>query len=242
MDPAVAYVCPECFGDESLKRRIRDISSGESSERCDVHGSGPGVPVEKVAKIVDEVFRQNFANDADGDDLQTCLYELTGGQDDATEALARQLIADEICLPQDGDEPFYGEDMEYKRGDFMDAFRGWLWSRFRESIIHDQRFFNQRAKDTLKEIFDGVHRQQDQQGQGAVYLIDPGSEKATFYRARIFERHALPDKIAKDITRNLGPPPERLRRAGRLNPAGILTFYGAFDLDTCISELRPRRW
>ena len=113
MDPAVAYVCPECFGDDSLKRRIRDISSGESSGRCDVHGSEHCVTVEEVAKIVDEVFRQNYANDADdGDDLQTCLYELTGGQDDATEALARQLVADEICLPQDGDEPFYGEDME----------------------------------------------------------------------------------------------------------------------------------
>ena len=70
------------------------------------------MPVEEVAKIVDEVFRQNFANDPDGDDLQTCLYELTGGQDDTTEALARQLVADEIYLPQDGEEPFYGEDME----------------------------------------------------------------------------------------------------------------------------------
>ena len=66
----------------------------------------------------------------------------------------------------------------YKRGDFTDAFRGWLWSGFRKSIIHGQRFFNQRANDTLKEIFDGVHRQQDQQGEGAVYLIGPGSEKA----------------------------------------------------------------
>ncbi|MCR5881216.1 RES family NAD+ phosphorylase [Phenylobacterium sp. J367] len=46
-------------------------------------------------------------------------------------------------------------------------------------------------------------------------------------------------KIAANIAADLGPPPERKRRAGRLNPAGVIGFYGAFDLETCVAELRP---
>ena len=38
---------------------------------------------------------------------------------------------------------------------------------------------------------------------------------------------------------SLGPPPERLRKAGRMNSAGIQVFYGAYELETCLSELRP---
>jgi hypothetical protein len=55
----------------------------------------------------------------------------------------------------------------------------------------------------------------------------------------VAEDEAERARITKDIVAGLGPPPERLRRAGRLNPSGVSCFYGAFDLDTCVAELRP---
>ena len=47
------------------------------------------------------------------------------------------------------------------------------------------------------------------------------------------------EKIRDNLAGERGPPPESFRRAGRLNPAGIPAFYAAFDLDTCVAELRP---
>ena len=38
---------------------------------------------------------------------------------------------------------------------------------------------------------------------------------------------------------SLGLRLERLRKAGRMNSAGIQVFYGAYELETCLSELRP---
>ena len=45
--------------------------------------------------------------------------------------------------------------------------------------------------------------------------------------------------IVRDPASQLGPPPARLRLQGRMHPAGIQAFYGAFDVGTCIAELRP---
>jgi hypothetical protein len=45
--------------------------------------------------------------------------------------------------------------------------------------------------------------------------------------------------MRQDIAGKLGPPPEHLRKAGRLNPSGIQAFYAAFDAETCVAELRP---
>ena len=72
-----------------------------------------------------------------------------------------------------------------------------------------------------------------------MYKLEPGDESLQIYRARKTSGAEERTRIVKDPASELGPPPEKLRRAGRMNPAGILTFYGAFDLDTCVAELRP---
>ena len=72
-----------------------------------------------------------------------------------------------------------------------------------------------------------------------MYLIKPEAPEAHFFRARIANSRDEAQRIKADLARELGPPPEQLRKAGRLNPSGISAFYGAFDLPTCIAELRP---
>ena len=39
-------------------------------------------------------------------------------------------------------------------------------------------------------------------------------------------------------SREIGPPPSKLAKAGRMNPQGISVFYGAMDKHTCMSEVR----
>jgi hypothetical protein len=242
----MTLVCPACFGTPGLKRRIRELRRGLRKGRCDFHPSRKGVPIADVAKVVDEAFRYKYliadtSHDGDnGDELGSIIYHLTGAFDaDVVRAIVERLIEDEDCLPQEGDEPFYQDDFLYEDYEFQDSSHSMLWQRFRDSIIHHQRFFNERAKDHLKKIFDGVHLQRSTSRTGPVYLIEPGHRKSCFYRARIVENTDLREKIEADLAGLLGAPSERFRRAGRMNSAGISTFYAAFDFDTCIAELRP---
>jgi hypothetical protein len=243
---ALEYVCPMCFADDSLKQRIRDIQSDYEGQTCDIHTCETGVPIEQIATVVDEVFRQNYGlaswdgNGDEGDDLQLCVSELTGATDDrVAESLVKHLIDRDDYWPPDGGEPFYDDTETYKEGDYTDASHSWLWERFRSLILHDQRFFNAASADMLKQIFDNIHLQLNGEGGRPVYMIQPGDELSRFYRARVADDETSRRDIAKDVALHLGPPPERLRRAGRMNPAGITAFYGAFDLDTCIAELWP---
>jgi hypothetical protein len=242
----MTLLCPQCFGNDGLRRRIVDIRPQFPNEKCQFHPKLKGVPVEAIADIINAVFRANYgfaqqSYDGDGgESLNEIIYELTEAEDDdMVQAIVDQLIEDDDYWPPDGDEPFYDEDAKYERGDFAFSTHSRLWDRFRASILHEQRFFNISAKDMLKEIFDGVHLQRNTSRLGPVYVIEPGGDLSSFYRARIADEQSAREEIVRDIAGKLGPPPARGRRAGRMNPAGISTFYGAFNLETCIAELRP---
>lgn len=53
-------VCPHCFENKGLQRRIVEIRPNFPDEKCDFHPRYKGVPIEKVAEIVDAVFRNNY--------------------------------------------------------------------------------------------------------------------------------------------------------------------------------------
>ena len=207
-----------------------------------------GIPVKVVADIIDEVFRNNYTfgrynsmiDDYSGDDLQGVLYELTGADlDNVVSALANQLITDDPYWPPDGEEPFYSDDASYIRS--YEAFSGHsrLWDDFCESIVHGQRFFNDRAKKLLGEIFDRIHLQRGLQRSSPVFEIQPGTSQSSLYRVRTVDDSNERRRIKQDIPTHMGAPPTRLRRPGRMNPSGIAALYAGFDLDTCIAEMRP---
>lgn len=176
-----------------------------------------------------------------GQSLDDVLHDLTGADDQlVVRALIDSLIESEPSWPGDGDAPFYQEDASYERTD--DAFHGHglMWAEFRRSIAYEQRFFNDTAKELLTDIFEGIHRQRDAGRRQPVVVIEPGSLEARLIRARIADDLVDRKEIAENPRRHMGPPPTRKRRAGRMNPSGICAFYAAYDLLTCVAELRPR--
>lgn len=243
-------VCPDCFAVTGLKRRIIEIRKDQEPCRCDFHPTKKGVSIEAVAAIVDPVFRDNYGGGPHdpysigpaGDELVDVIQELAQPDDwTVVEALRDALIEADDYWPGDGEEAFYDEDYRYHADIWTAALEApaRLWRDFRRSLLHGQRFFNIEARDQLAEIFGGVHQQRDQQKQGPVYMISPGEAQGRFFRARVANDADQRERIAANIARELGPPPERKRRAGRLNPAGVVGFYGAFDPQTCVAELRP---
>lgn len=242
-------VCPECFDDKGLKRRLVEIRPKYPNEKCDFHPRLKGIPIEPVAGIVDVVFRNNYGlgryhnmlDDFTGESLEETLYGLTGADDEnVIRALIDALIDGDTSWWPDGDDAFYKEDASYERSDRAFHSHDFMWAEFRRSIVHDQRFFNDAAKLLLSEIFDGIHRQRDTGKHYPVILIEPNSSEARLLRARIAEDSAVREEVAADPSRQMGPPPTRKRRPGRMNPSGICAFYAGYDLATCIAELRPR--
>ncbi|MEW5686901.1 MAG: RES family NAD+ phosphorylase [Pseudomonadota bacterium] len=242
-------VCPECFTQPGLKARIIKLRPTESEGPCDAHPHLKGVPIKTVADVVDPVFRELYVGAPDdgnswatgrGDILVDVLYDLTGAaDDDILHAMIEQLMEDDDYWPPDGEEAFY--DPEYRYISMPQDFghHAVFWSNFCKSLMYGQRFFNGDAERYLTGIFKGVQQQRNAEGQGPIYLIQPDDPQATFFRARFADTLKDAREIKAKLSERLGPPPERARRAGRLNPSGIAAFYGAFDLETCIAELRP---
>jgi hypothetical protein len=243
-------VCPTCFDVRGLQRRIEEIRPDHEVGKCDFHPSKKGVPVEAVAEIVDRVFRDNYGGGPydpysigpRGDELVEVVQDLAQPDDwSIVEALRDALIEGDDYWPGDGEEAFYDDEYRYHADIYNAALEepARLWRDFRRSLLHGQRFFNTDARDLLGEIFQDVHQQRDHRKKGPVYMVSPGEAQSRFSRARVANESELRDRIKANLAGELGPPPERRRRAGRLNPAGVIGFYGAFDRETCVAELRP---
>jgi hypothetical protein len=243
-------VCPDCFAEKGLQRRITEIRKDHAVGKCDFHPSKKGAPISAVAEIVDAVFRDNYGGGPydphnlgpAGSELVEVLQDLTQPDDwTIVEALRDALIESDDYWPPDGEEAFYDDEYRYHADVYNAALEepARLWRDFRRSLLHGQRFFNTDARDQLLEIFQDVHQQRAHDRHGPVYIIEPGDAQARFFRARVANELEQRQKIQANLQGELGPPPERKRKAGRLNPAGIVGFYAAFDLETCVAELRP---
>lgn len=242
-------VCPDCFDNDGLRRRIVAIRKEASVGNCQFHPTKKGVPIARVASIIDPVFRDlywatgddgNYWSEERGSSLHDVIYDLTEADDDLViNALIDALEAQDHYWEPDGEEPFYSEDNLYTLQEDVGGLHLVNWQVFQRSLMFESRFFNPDAEHVLNDIFHGVQQLRDANGQGPVYMIEPGTAEARFIRARNANSPEEMKKIRGDLAKELGPPPEQLRKAGRLNPAGIHAFYGAFDLATCIAELRP---
>src|SRR5664279_4873344 len=135
------------------------------------------------------------------------IYELTSADEHrVVRAVIDQLIEADNYWPPDGEEPFYGDDLNYGHNNFPLSSHNSLWEAIRQDILHGQRFFNVKARDSLKAIFDGIHLQRTRNGRWPVYVIEPGQPNGSFYRARIADTEELRNRIAEDVAIHLGPP------------------------------------
>ena len=75
-------------------------------------------------------------------------------------------------------------------------------------------------------------------GQPVVREINPTDKERFFWRARKAQSIDELKAILKSPTSEMGPPPSRCATGGRMNAQGIPVFYGAFDPDTCVAEVR----
>lgn len=240
-------LCPECFDESVLKRRIVEIRpSYPDDEKCFFHPSKKGVPITEIAKMVDTVFRLNYrlSDESPWDQengaasLEETIYDIVQCDDlRVTNGLMEALRKFDWYSPGDGEEPFYQEDRNYVFEGVGEGRYSDLWERFKFSVSHRQRFFNSDALKMLREIFDDVPSLKNRDGGWVVYELS-GTDQ--IYRARRGPTFDKASRIRGAAEKELNAPPRRDRSSGRMNPSGIPVFYGALDPLTALSELRPQ--
>lgn len=240
-------LCPYCFNDKSLRRRLQEIRPRyPRSLKCSFHPNRSGMPVEAVSPLIDAVIspyyffgESNSHFGQEGESLEQIIYDLTDAEEDGiVDALIEQLQDDDPYDPRDGGEPFYQSDQLYVRHENTHNPHSEAWDRFKDEITYNRRFFSDLARERLEEIFRDVHLQKNRAGKSVVYQITL-EDNPSIYRARQIDNQAEQKEAAAAPATKLGSPPKRLRSAGRMNAAGVAAFYGAFDLGTCIAEIRP---
>jgi hypothetical protein len=115
-----------------------------------------------------------------------------------------------------------------------------LWDRFCFDVKHRSRFFSQEAKDALDEIL-GPAIKGDIGGLTSAVRMIGGTDDADHrfvFRARLAHEVETQDKILRWPARELGPPPRSVHATGRMNAVGVPIFYGSFEPETSVAELR----
>lgn len=121
----------------------------------------------------------------------------------------------------------YGKHARYSLKKHNVARSGDLWGKLEECV-------NGKSEPGDKEeILNLVFSK-----KSAFVKIDPES-KYRLYRARRFQSEEKMIYALSNLEEQLGPPPPSSATAGRLNKENAPIFYGAEDLDTAISEVRP---
>jgi hypothetical protein len=137
-----------------------------------------------------------------------------------------------------GEDNIYDSSVLYDEGrlDRGPYLRG--WEQFKESVKKEARFFNHHADEYLTDIFTGIEEQASWSGESVITTWKP-TPVFPLVRGRVAESDADLQTFLSNPSQELGPPPEGTATAGRMNAAGVSTFYGALDVPTCRAEIRP---
>ncbi|MFT4927394.1 MAG: hypothetical protein ACI8WB_003501 [Phenylobacterium sp.] len=245
------FICIDCIGDSYLQAQIEDDSNIELCDYCAENARS--VTLLSLAKKVDQVYRAHyrlgeycptFYGERDRPD-----YRQKG---DSPEEIITEMIkasyeevANDICNLLDGMESWdVGKDGAEAMYDFSSCYQhitmgaGYhhsLWDDFCEDIKHGTRFFSLDAKSKLNKVFANISDYSSFAGKKVIREISG----IPIYRARKANTLAEIEKVTSQPAVELAAPPKNLAVNGRMNPIGVSIFYGAFDRDTCIAELRP---
>lgn len=263
----VPSICHDCLGDEFLATEVKDQGCPSRCEYC--AKTREGISIEALANRVHGVLDKYFElipNEPpdgyglflqrqglwppDGDPVATVIRDVTRLSEEIAEDL-RELLHQNHDYPWDFKDSLevdnaYGCESFYKERDTDDTpFRS-LWTQVQKEIRSRSRFFSINAKELLDCIFGDLPTHEAFDDRPVIREIGPSDEDRFVWRARVAQSTEQLKTILKSPTREIGSPPSRWEKGGRISPPGgrmnapgISVFYGAGDKDTCVDEVRP---
>ncbi|QVI74239.1 RES family NAD+ phosphorylase [Pseudomonas syringae] len=231
-------VCYTCVHDAYLGRQIKRTGTSTICTLCSA--TRKCIPLSSVLARVEgildayviegEYFRRfaDWGDSQEGDSLDTWVSAIFDCDN-------VEPIVEAVCDRLDS----YGLDTNYSKRIYRLGDIGLQWFEFQEGMKHGQRFFNNNAKTFLDWIFKDLYQVSATSDEEAVVRLLTPEDAPRIYRARTCMTSTDVNGIAANPGRNLGAPPKERAGDGRMNPAGVPAFYGAFERETCIAELRP---
>ena len=249
-------ICHDCVGDQFLSAQVK--ANGLPS-RCTHCGEieEEAVTLDELADLIHPVLQEEFELargdptrygypsieddlwDGSSQPVVEVIASMACVDDEIAEAL-RELLSDRhgYRAVRDGEDDPYGHDAYYvEQGPDTWEFRE-SWFEFRRALRSRARFFSASAEEALGKIFGDLAAHRALGDRPVILEVGPDHDDRFFWRARQAQSVAELQAILKFPSRELGPPPSRLAKGGRMNAPGIPVFYGALDEDTCLAEVR----
>ncbi|QNM82398.1 RES family NAD+ phosphorylase [Sphingomonas sabuli] len=247
-----ARVCSKCIAEDVLAAEIRSV--GRSAE-CDYCGQQRRrtVTIEWLATRVDPVFqavvgpaREGFIMRGgrpdfgpDGDPPSVLMNEMIEAEYESIgEDIVSELSGRHGWDVHDGGYDYYDQSQDSYA--IQDADSGILrhrWNRFCEDLKQERRFFIDDGAAVLDEVLGPLVDGNWPHG-GAIRTLGEDDATRYVYRARPANDDAACRPIFEQRLNRLAAPPPGVAGGGRMNAPGISVFYGAFDAETCVAELR----
>ena len=239
-------VCSRCIGDSVL---ASEVAGRGSRSRCSYCGEKrEALTLGGLADRIDEVLQEHLelvSSEPTGlwPGSGYPVTDLIAGKAHVSEIIAGDLRAvlsarHGSAAVNDGEDNPYDSDSEYdeRRPNDWCFHEAWEW--FRSDLQSRGRFFSPYAEEALSDIFGNLSTHTALDDKQVICDVGPEDAGVAIRRARTARSTKELKAILRAPVRQLGPPPSRLAKGGRMNAPGILVFYGALDEATCVAEAR----
>jgi len=252
-------ICHECVSDNFLKKEIRANGKLGKCSYCEMNRKAVQLKwlAENIHSAIEEHFyltsneptpleyamlsdkESNYDWERKGEPVKYLIQDIAGVVESVADDVQTYLSFYYGGDPKDFEENPYDEEACYEeqtpdRYAFQES-----WNFFCQEIRYRARFFSQSAAEVLGQLFDNVDSLRTFDGRSVIHSAGPKSENSEIFRARVSQTQDTLDRILQNPVQELGAPPPKSSKNGRMNAAGISVFYGAADADTCIAEVRP---
>lgn len=250
-------VCYACIGDPFLSKEARQIGESKTCNHC---GSvRESIPLHELAERIDKVLQlyfkltpENPSNEDEflermgirhwyrkGEPVSSVIAGIADVKDEVAEAVRNRLYRDyeRWAYEYDRENPYHHgacyEDRVADPGRFLR-----IWEEYVQTLCSDKPILTPQAKSALDEIFGDLDSYPTFTNEPIVREIRAGGEDRFVWRARQAKSKEELEKFLKSPVEKIGPPPPCMIKGGRMNAAGVSMFYGAFEKNTCIAEIR----
>lgn len=255
-------ICCHCIGETYLSEIVEVAGTVATCSYCG-NDARPCITVEQLADRIEGAFERHYSRTPEHPDMYESLllsdkessYEFERHGDPVLEVIAQAAgISEEVAgdvlaileqrfasheADQIGEECDFASESHYEWKNARDHEYAREWHDIESALKSQTRFFNQDAEAFLSHLFNELDRRKTQDGQPVVVTAGPDTAFKSFFRARIFHKSEELDQAMQRPDLQLGPPPGRLARAGRMNAHGISMFYGASNKGVALAEVRP---
>jgi hypothetical protein len=235
-------VCSTCVVEPYLASRAK--RKGINAECCLCGASRRCISLKELADDVEHILSDyicvaesqshRYGYPVSGDDLDYWVSEIF--QCDNLEPIVLAICRKLITHDGSKHRRFSDEDT-YVRLPAMPIDVETDWLNFTNGMKHGARYFNHDAQKFLKWLFKDVDRYGSRKGSEIIQTLLPSGKP--IYRARLSNSDEDLNPIITSPHEKLAAPPKEKARAGRMNPVGVPAFYGSFQRNTCVAELRP---